>query len=379
MKKIAIVLLLVSLGQIGLWLIDIPSETLWPIGMVARELWPWLIIWNLLGLLVSLFRLRLAAPVFAVALALSIWPLTTIPPLKQNMATQWEAQGFDVSDLKVPNAVPFFWHTLTHIDFPDVVPNQLRSDIYFYKSASSVGQEPLPVLVDIHGGSWQQGSASDDHRFASYMAEQGYAVFTIDYRKAPTFQYPAQAQDVNDALEWISRNALLYGADPSRIALVGRSAGAQLALLAAYTNKRLPIRAVISFYGPTDLADAYNDPPEPDPLDIRDKLRAFIGNDPGELPDAYREASPASHVEGDLPPTLLIQGSHDDIVQPRFARELQSDLLKNGSKALLLELPWSEHAFDLVNFGPGNQLALIYIKAFLKDVLTPWKTQPLTE
>jgi acetyl esterase/lipase len=295
------------------------------------------------------------------------------------MAAQWASQGFPPDDLKVPTALPFYWRTLTDPHLPDISPNQLRSDIYLYKSPSSVGQEPLPIIIDIHGGSWQRGSASDDHSFASYMAERGYAVFTIDYRKAPISQYPAQIQDVRNAMQWVFRNAPYYGADPSRISLVGRSAGGQLALLAAYTVKRIPVRAVVSLYGPTDLTEAYEDPPEVDPLDIRAKLKAYMGNDPGELPDAYREASPISHIEGDLPPTLLIQGAHDDIVRPALARKLQSALEKNGTKALLLELPWSEHAFDFVDFGPGNRFALIYIEAFLTDVMTPWKTQPLTE
>ena len=379
MKKITVVLLLVSLAEIILWLVQIPSETLWPIGMVARELWPWLIVLNFLGLFLAYYRLRWAMVIFTAALALSVWPLITIPGVERNMARQWAQQGFSPDNLTIPAALPFYWHTLTNIDLPNIPPNQLRSDIYFYKSPTSVGQEPLPIIVDIHGGWWQHGTASEDHTFASDMANHGYAVFTIDYRKAPTFQYPAQTQDVRDAMEWIFRNAPLYGADPSRIALVGRSAGGQLALLAAYTIKRIPIRAVVSLYGPTDLTEAYEDPPDVDPLDIRSKLRAYMGNDPGELPDAYRNASPTSHVEGDLPPTLLIQGEHDDIIQPRFARELQSALRKNGTKALLLKLPWSEHSFDFVHFGPGNRLALAYIDAFLKDVMTPWKTQPLTE
>ena len=379
MKKITIVLLLISLAGILLSLVQIPSETLWPAGAIARELWPWFVVLNLLGLFLAYFRLRWAMVIFTGALAFSVWPLTTIPGIERNMATQWAQQGFSPDGLKVPAALPFYWQTLSDIDLPDIPPNQLRSDIYFYKSPSSVGQEPLPIIVDIHGGSWQHGTASEDHRFASAMAERGYAVFTVDYRKAPRFHYPAQSQDVRDALAWIFRNAPSYGADPSRIALVGRSAGGQLALLAAYTIKRIPIRAVVSLYGPTDLTEAYEDPPPIDPLDVRSKLRAYMGNDPGELPDAYREASPVSHVEGDLPPTLLIQGKNDDIVQPRFARELQSALRKNGTKALLLEIPWSEHAFDFVPFGPANRLSLAYIDAFLKDVMTPWKTQPLTE
>ncbi|HKJ74745.1 MAG TPA: alpha/beta hydrolase [Alphaproteobacteria bacterium] len=378
MKTVTTALLVLSVIETILWMIPVPNETLWVVRMIARELWPWFIILNTLGLLLAIFWRRWFVPVFAFGLALMIWQLTQIAPLEHRMAQQWTLQGFSSAELRAPSAIELFRTSLFGPAIPDIQPNALRPDVYLYKSPESVAEEPLPILIDIHGGSWQHGYAGSDDMFCRYMAAQGYAVFSIDYRKAPEFQYPIQIQDVRGAISWIYRNAPLYGADATRIALVGRSAGAELALVDAYTSMKIPIGAVISYYGPTDLVKGYNAPPKPDPIDIRAKLSDYLGGGPQSAPDAYRDASPTSHVRKGLPPTLLIQGDEDHVVKPRFARELRQDLLSKGDRILLLDIPWSEHAFDVVYFGPGSVLALAYVEAFLRDAL-PKSSQPVLE
>ena len=156
-----------------------------------------------------------------------------------------------------------------------------------------------------------------------------------------------------------------YGADTSRISLAGRSAGGHLALLAAYASERFPIRSVVSYSAPSDLAGAYADPPVPDPLRVRERMEIFLGSTPRDSPKVYRNASPITYLRPQLPPTLQIHGVHDCIVKIRFARSLHGGLLSQGNRSLLLEIPWSDHAFDFVYFGAGNALALPYVEAFL--------------
>ena len=74
---------------------------------------------------------------------------------------------------------------------------------------------------------------------------------------------------------------------------------------------------------------------------------------------------PITYLRPQLPPTLQIHGVHDCIVKVRFARSLHQGLLRQGNRSLLLEIPWSDHAFDFVYFGAGNALALPYVEAFL--------------
>jgi acetyl esterase/lipase len=230
---------------------------------------------------------------------------------------------------------------------------------------------PRPILLQIYGGAWQRGAPGDDALFASYFASRGYVVVAIDYRHAPRWQWPAQLQDVRAALSWLQDHAREYQADTSRIALLGRSSGAQLALMAAYTGASSGVRAVVSYYGPTNLLEGWRQPPSPDPLPVRPTLEAYLGGPPDLAGNRYREASPVERVTSSAPPTLLIYGRRDHIVEARFGRELEQRLHSAGARAVLLELPWAEHAFDAIPFGLGGQVALHYTERFLAWALGP--------
>jgi acetyl esterase/lipase len=205
-------------------------------------------------------------------------------------------------------------------------------------------------------------------------------VFAIDYRHAPEWRWPSQIEDVRAALEWIRVHGGEYDADVSRLALLGRSAGAHLAMLAAYeessrsplasAERLLPVAAVVSYYGPVDLTDGYRNPPRPDPLDVRAIEEAFLGGTPDLLPDRYREASPITYVSRSLPPSLLIYGSRDHIVMSRFGAMLDGRLRAAGATSVFLEIPWAEHAFDVIPNGPSGQLSLHYTEQFLAWALT---------
>src|SRR6185295_14743748 len=196
-------------------------------------------------------------------------------------------------------------HETHGVPFASPAGVPLTLDIYQPTSGSAHA-----TVVQIYGGAWQRGVPHDNAGLARLLAAHGYVVFAIDYRHAPAFRWPAQIDDIRTALDWVAANGRRYGADPERMAILGRSAGAHLGLMAAYTSTR-PIRAVVSLYGPTDLAAGYREPPSPDPLDVRGLLRALTGGTPDDRPEVYRDASPIAYATGPLPPTLLIHGSRD--------------------------------------------------------------------
>ncbi|MBI1875803.1 MAG: alpha/beta hydrolase, partial [Acidobacteria bacterium] len=210
--------------------------------------------------------------------------------------------GIDVGEARVTRDVLF------------AAPDGVRLTLDIYRPVTA-GRHPS--VVQIYGGAWQRGAPGDDARFATYLAARGFVVFAIDYRHAPQWQWPAQIEDVRTSLGWIREHGGEYGADASRLALLGRSAGAQLAMVAAYERGALLISAVVGWYGPVDLADGYRNPPRPDPLDVRSIEEAFLGGTPDLVPDRYREASPITYVSRRLPPSLLIYGSRDHVVLPR--------------------------------------------------------------
>ena len=233
----------------------------------------------------------------------------------------------------------------------------------------------FPTVVQIYGGAWQRGNPGDNAAFAEWLAARGYVVFAIDYRHAPAAHWPAQIDDVRTDLAWIRDHASEYGADTARVAILGRSAGAQLAMMAAYTDGPLPIRAVVSYYGPVDLVDSYEHPPHPDPLGVRTVEEIFIGGTLSERRDAYAQASPITYATRKLPPTLLVYGDRDHIVEARYAVRLRVKLAATGTTVVLLDIPWADHAFDEVFNGPSSQLELYYTERFLAWALSRGTTR----
>ena len=216
--------------------------------------------------------------------------------------------------------------------------------------------------------------SDNDEQFSRYMAGRGYTVIAIDYRHAPNYRFPTQIEDVQTALNYINDHAAELECDRQKIALLGRSAGGHLALLAAYQASQIPnsqisIKAVAAYYAPIRLAQAYQNPPVPDPIDTRSVLNDFLGGSPDQFPELYQQASPGSYLKQDLPPTLLIYGKRDHLVEAKLSKYIYHKLKDANNLAIWLEIPWAEHAFDAIFSGLSNQLVLYYTERFIDRML----------
>jgi acetyl esterase/lipase len=251
-------------------------------------------------------------------------------------------------------------------NLPVVTKDGARLALDLYRSAIPGSR---PTLIVIYGGAWMFGNRDDSAELASAFAARGYTVAAIDYRHAPAHRFPTQPGDVRAAMETLARHALAWGIDRNRVAILGSSSGAELALLAAYEPGPLTIRAVVGYYAPTDLVDGYLRPPQPDPADVRSILKSYLGGTPHERAGDYREASPITHVREGLPPTLLIVGTRDELVPPRFQRAMRDTLRARGVPVAAIEIPWSNHAFDAIPNGLGGQIARSATDRFLRATL----------
>ena len=240
----------------------------------------------------------------------------------------------------------------------------LKLDLYRRAGAS----EPQPLVIMIHGGSWNGGSKSQLPAINRRLAAKGYTVASINYRHAPKWRFPAPVDDVFAAIEFLRANAAQFGLDATRVVLIGRSAGGQLALAAAYSGRDAAIRGVVSFYAPTDLVLGYAKPSRRSVLDSQKALEGFLGGGPAENPDGYAAASPLRHVNAATPPTLLIHGELDPIVWPMHSELLAARLNEAGRRHLFLSLPWATHGCDANIDGPTGQLSLYAIERFLAAV-----------
>ena len=223
-----------------------------------------------------------------------------------------------------------------------------------------------PCILIIHGGGWNTGDEKQLPEWNRKLAVLGYRVAAMSYRLAPAFRWPAQREDVGAALAYLKAHAAELGIDPQRFILLGRSAGGQIALDAAYALHDAAIRGCIASYPPTDMNFGYWTGKENDMLGSRRLIRNLMGGPPESAPDLYRDASPIDFVDAATPPTLLIHGTRDEIVWVRHSERLRDRLQQAGRPVFLLELPWATHGFDVVTRGPGAQLELYAMAWFLQ-------------
>jgi acetyl esterase/lipase len=232
-----------------------------------------------------------------------------------------------------------------------------------------------PAFVRVHGGAWIQGAKSELPAWDVWLNELGYTVFDVEYRLPPPERWKDEVSDVKCALGWVLENAEKYGIDPSRINVIGFSAGGSLAMLAAYSAgsseippscqvAAVPIKSVVNLYGPSDLASLYDTTPSPDY--VRDAFQKYVGGSVAEFPDRYKAISPLTYVNSQTPPTITVLGLSDRIVPREQAEKLDHALAAAGVVHETYFLPGTDHGFD-VNWGSiATQFSRAKIKAFIE-------------
>lgn len=263
--------------------------------------------------------------------------------------------------------------------FAEIDGNKLSADVY----APPVGTKKNGAgIVVVHGGSWSGGERGDFPQWNQWLAQQGYVVFDIDYRLAPQPNWQIATGDVKCAVAWVRQTAAEFGISPDRLALLGRSAGGQLALLAAYSdddprllsscseNESQTVRAVISFYAPTDLIWGFDNPANRAVIDGRGTLSRFLGGNPhesDEIKNRFQAASPVNQVAEQTPPTLLIHGGQDQLVRSENMYFLADKLNANRVPHRVIFIPYAQHGFDYNFKGWGAQVVKPQILEFLRE------------
>ncbi len=236
-----------------------------------------------------------------------------------------------------------------NIEYKNVNGKSLQLDIYKPKNLT----EPAPLLVFVHGGGWKGGKRSDYLVYLVDYAKKGYITATVSYRLKNDSIYPACVQDVSDAVHWLFCNAEKYGYDPDRIAMIGGSAGGHLVLMTTYdlkapqiqldsaclTSPAHKIKAVVDIYGPVDMTTPY--------AQTQGLVTGFIGHSYTEKPELYWEASPAKYLRAGLPPTLIFQGTSDNLLPQSQSDTLKVRLDRLGVPNEYYKLPLWPHAMDM--------------------------------
>jgi len=339
------------------------------------------------------------------------------------------AFGFDWMKAILSEQMRYFLSKRTSFLLPSVPKARLEQNICFATFADtdrqflcdiwqpSEGIRPSGVAyIYLHGSAFYFLDKDYGTRpFFSHLAAQGHVIMDVAYRLAPETDIKGMIHDVKRAIIWMKEHADVYNIDPARIIVSGGSAGAHLALMAAYTcdnplltplelkGKDQSVCAVISLYGPTDLASLYyHTKQELTTRLITGKNKKFerakslkwllksagkdyhrlgfdkgfenvgtlapiLGGHPDEYPERYALYSPLFHVHSECPPTLLIHGEHDIMAPVSNARSMYKLLKEVGVPAVLHILPQTDHAFDLIlpKISPSTHNALYDVERFI--------------
>ncbi len=205
------------------------------------------------------------------------------------------------------------------------------------------GDGSFPAVILVHGGGWSAGDKSGKFIQPLFgpLNETGFAWFSINYRLAPQFSYPAPAEDLEAAVRFVKQHAKEYKVNPARIALMGESAGGHLVNVVGAKND-VGVAAVVCFYGPIDLVE-WSKRLEGKPLSpsVQAFFRMTTLDETGRA--HIRVASPRIYLNSKTPPFLVIHGTRDEAVSYSQALLTVELLRKRGIPCELITIPDGVH------------------------------------
>ena len=251
-----------------------------------------------------------------------------------------------------------------------------------------------PALILIHGGSWRSGHKTELRKLALALAAHGYVCFSIDYDTHPR-SFPYSWQESRAAVAFVRSHAAAYGVDPTRIGVLGTSAGGQLAALvavapqgpaqlskatadstpgddaapaanttaianssaAAAAPTTIPIAAAVIYNGGYDLHPEHY------------LLRRYLGGRCETIPAVCNDASPDDHMHPGIPPIFVGHGTSDHLIPYSQATGFIDRLRAAGDPVTPFAATGAGHSYWRSHkwYGPN----LDATEQFLSQVLPP--------
>jgi acetyl esterase/lipase len=226
--------------------------------------------------------------------------------------------------------------------FSDIEYGQAGGESLRLDAFVPAGTGPFAAAIMVHGGGWGGGDkAKDITGILHALGDAHVAWFSINYRLAPKYQWPACYDDVRAAVRWVKSHAADYRVDPNRIALIGYSAGGELVCLAAVqAGGDEQVNAIVGVSAPTDLeADTKRRG------GLSKSLTALFGTNvlDDRTHELLREMSAINFVHPGLPPFLLIHGTADKSVPYQQSVNFQAKLRQAGVACDLVTLTGAPH------------------------------------
>lgn len=258
------------------------------------------------------------------------------------------------------------------IAYCNLKERKLMLDVFYPSDKNKVNG--MAVII-IHGGGWRSGNRSMHYPLAQKLSTLGYTCFTPEYRLSTEAIFPAAVSDIKAAVKWVKQNAVSYNIDTSRVAILGFSAGGELAVFTGATadNQKFEtndcckgfsskVNAVVDIDGTLSFVH-----PESSEGDDSKKLSAatqWLGIAKKDSLQLWKNASPLTYAGNKTPPTLFINSS---VASMHAGREDYVKVLtENNIYSEVHSFENSPHTFCL--FNPWFEPTVGYIDRFLKKV-----------
>lgn len=247
----------------------------------------------------------------------------------------------------------------------------LYMDGFYPKQKSN---KPRPAIMVIHGGGWRTGNRTQHYPLAQRLAALGYICYTPEYRLSTEALYPAAVHDLKSALRWMRTNAKKENIDTAEIAVLGFSAGGELAAFLGTTGDQprfegkgchqgsTRVQAIIDLDG--TLSFVHPESGEGDDSRSTSAATYWFGYPKKDKPELWQDASPLAHAGKHTPPILFINSS---VSRMHAGREDFIKILnEHGIYSEVKSLPDAPHSFPL--FEPWFEPTVQYIAGFLSKV-----------
>ena len=240
--------------------------------------------------------------------------------------------------------------------------------------------QPAPTLVYIHGGGFLTGSNTETDADLRWFAEQGWLVFSVDYRLfspgKPTWD--KAPQDVACAMAWVGANASSFGGNPELIALLGDSAGGNLALNVAYAAALdaelsdcgvVPVpKAVVVQYPAVDPLSIYEFGYPVPGFEPKMLVAGYIGGSPYDFPARVSAVSSSTYISSKAPSTLILAPKKDSIVPFSSVYGFAEEARLAGVSVEIVAIPFANHVYNQLASGSiGNQARLSITQRYLLE------------
>jgi acetyl esterase/lipase len=267
---------------------------------------------------------------------------------------------------------PDIVQTIQSIDGTD-----LRVAIYLPPSETT----PSPVIVYIHGGGFMTGTYTETAADLRWFADNGWLVVSAEYRLFepgnPTWD--KAPDDVRCALAWTLRNAARFGGDPERLALLGDSAGGNLAINEGFAvaaglststcGAEIPVPMAVAVQYPAVNPRSIYDDGFPIPgFEPRMLVEGYIGGSPDQFPERLAAVSSATFLTPEAPKTLIILPEKDSLVVASGTLAFVLDAEAAGVEIELVQIPFANHVFNQIAANSlGNQIGRTVRLRFLEQ------------